>query len=201
MFCGHMCPPRLGCSMPGVLSKRHLSSAYLTKTVRCQSMDIIVKKKKKRKPDPFSCLLTQKTDGCVLCFPIEGCIQALNHLAILLYGWGSNVALKETPLGIHVCLRQGRPFHSQNKPGTPFHLPHLGCSPNHLSSFPFTPSLGLLHVCSHKSQTDGCLLKCLMLSARLAPILSSISYMNQKSISRTGLQWWGQIWKPWGSLN
>lgn len=138
-----------------------------------------------------------------VCFvsPWRGCVQALNHLAILLYGWGSNVALKENPLGIHVCLKQGRPVHSQNKPGTPFHLPHLGCSPNHLSSFPFTPSLGLLHVCSHKSQTDGRLLKGLMLSARLAPILSSISYMSEKSVSRTGLQWWSHFWKPWGSLN
>lgn len=47
IFHGHMCPHRLECGMLGVLNKMHFSLVHLTENVRCRSMDVTVKNKKK----------------------------------------------------------------------------------------------------------------------------------------------------------
>lgn len=83
-----MCPYRPECKMPDVLSKMHLLFVHLTENVRCRSMDVTVKnKKKKRKHDHFPMLINSKDRMMYALFSNGG--VAFKHWLV----WQSKVLL------------------------------------------------------------------------------------------------------------
>lgn len=190
-----MCPHRLECRMLGVLSKMRFSFVHLTQNVRCRSMDVTVRNRKRKEHLPTSqCSLAQRIERCMLCFPMEGLHPSFDVLGNLRFCFSVRMDVKHCPeinSTVLICdcvLKAGQSssFPASISIAIASSPPGLLMAIRGASRPPF--SLQLPSMCSHNGQTHGHLLKGLMLSARWASILSLISHVNSKSISRPGLQ-------------